>query len=227
VERDSDGKATTWSVGSKEFGRFLITVFDEWIRNDVSSYYIQILDATLANYIGELPGLCVFSETCGDALAMEHNGDLFSCDHFVSPEYLLGNIISEPMADLTRSQRQFDFGIQKRNSLPQYCLNCNVRYACHGECPKHRFAFTPDGKPGLNYLCEGYRNFFNHVEPYMEYMAKELRNMRPPSNVMQWHRNKENQAVRTTMPERNASCPCGSGKKFKNCCAGNPLYTIR
>lgn len=224
AERDSNGKATEWSVGSKEFGKFLITIFDEWVRHDVSSYYVQIFDATLANYIGELPGLCVFSETCGDALAMEHNGDLFSCDHFVFPEYLLGNIIAEPMADLARSQRQFDFGIQKRNSLPQYCLKCDVRYACHGECPKHRFALTPDGKPGLNYLCEGYRDFFHHVEPYMDYMAKELRNKRPPANVMQWLRNKENQVVRTAMPERNSPCPCGSGRKFKNCCAGNPLY---
>jgi uncharacterized protein len=226
VEKDSYGSATTWSVGAKEFGRFLITVFDEWVRKDVSAYYVQIFDATLANYIGEQPGLCVFSETCGDALAMEHNGDLFSCDHFVSTEFHLGNIISEPMAGLVSLQRQFDFGIDKRNRLPQYCLKCDVRYACHGECPKHRFALTPDGEPGLNYLCEGYRDFFHHVEPYMEYMAKELSHRRPPANVMQWIRNKENQAVKTAIPERNDPCPCGSGKKFKNCCAGNPLYSI-
>ena len=129
---------------------------------------------------------------------MEHNGDLFSCDHFVYPEYQLGNILSLPLTDLVKSQQQFDFGIAKRNGLPLYCLRCDVRYACHGECPKHRFNFTPDGKPGLNYLCEGYKMFFHHVEPYMEFMAKELKNKRAPANVMRWLRNKENQAVRNS-----------------------------
>lgn len=207
-----------WSVNGKDFGKFMITIFNEWVRNDVAKYYVQIFDATLANYIGEIPGLCVFSETCGDALVMEHNGDLFSCDHYVYPEYLLGNITETPMIDLVKSSRQFDFGIDKRNKLPRYCLGCSVRYACHGECPKHRFSTTPDGKPGLNYLCEGYKMFFHHVEPYMEYMAKELKNKRPPANVMRWIRNKESQAIRLLTPERNDPCLCGSGKKFKNCC---------
>jgi len=215
---------TEWSVPAGDFGRFLITIFNEWVRNDVARYYVQIFDVTLANYIGEMPGLCVFSETCGDALVMEHNGDLFSCDHFVYPEYQLGNILSLPMTDLVKSQQQFDFGIAKRNGLPLYCLRCDVRYACHGECPKHRFNFTPDGKPGLNYLCEGYKMFFHHVEPYMEFMAKELKNKRAPANVMRWLRNKESQAVRPVIPERNDPCPCGSGKKFKNCCSGNLIY---
>jgi uncharacterized protein len=215
---------TEWSVSAGDFGRFLITIFNEWVRNDVARYYVQIFDVTLANYIGEMPGLCVFSETCGDALVMEHNGDLFSCDHFVYPEYQLGNILALPLTDLVKSQQQFDFGIAKRNGLPLYCLRCDVRYACHGECPKHRFNFTPDGKPGLNYLCEGYRMFFHHVEPYMEFMAKELKNKRAPANVMRWLRNKESQAVRPVIPERNDPCPCGSGKKFKNCCAGSLLY---
>jgi uncharacterized protein len=213
-------KATEWSVGAKDFGKFLITVFNDWVRNDVGRYYVQIFDTTLANYVGEMPGICVFSETCGDAVVMEYNGDLYSCDHYVFPEYLLGNITETPMVELVKSQRQFDFGIDKRNKLPRYCLNCEVRYACHGECPKHRFIFTPDGKPGLNYLCEGYKDFFHHVEPFMEYMAKELKNKRAPANVMQWIRNKENQVIKPTMPERNDPCSCGSGKKFKNCCAG-------
>jgi uncharacterized protein len=215
---------TDWSVPGKEFGKFLITVFNEWVRKDVGKYYIQIIDSALANYMGEMSGLCVFSETCGEALVMEHNGDLFSCDHYVYPDYLLGNITETPIIDLVKSQRQFDFGIDKRNKLPRYCLQCDVRYACHGECPKHRFINTPDGKPGLNYLCEGYKMFFHHVEPYMEFMSKELKSKRPPANVMQWIRNKDNQAVKPVMPERNDPCPCGSGKKFKNCCSGKPLY---
>ncbi|MCJ7446194.1 MAG: anaerobic sulfatase-maturation protein [Bacteroidales bacterium] len=219
-------KVTEWSVGSKDFGQFLITIFDEWVRNDVARYYVQIFDVTLANYVGENPGICVFNETCGDALVMEHNGDLYSCDHFVYPEYFLGNILEMPLIDLVKLQRQFDFGIDKRNKLPRYCLQCDVRYACHGECPKHRFILTPDGKPGLNYLCEGYKMFFKHVEPYMDYMAKELKNKRPPANVMSWIRNKENQVIKPVMPERNDPCPCGSVKKFKNCCMGKPMYNI-
>jgi uncharacterized protein len=221
VEPDFMGEAAVseWSVNGKDFGKFLITVFDEWVRYDVAKYYIQIFDTTLANYVGEMPGLCVFSETCGDALVMEHNGDLYSCDHYVYPDFFLGNISDTPMINLVKSQQQFDFGIDKRNRLPRYCLQCKVRYACHGECPKHRFTNTPDGKPGLNYLCEGYKMFFQHVEPYMEYMAKELRNKRAPANIMSWIRNKDNQVVKPLTPERNDPCVCGSGKKFKNCCA--------
>jgi uncharacterized protein len=216
---NGDARVTEWSVNGADFGRFLITIFNEWVRNDVARYYVQIFDATLANYVGEMAGLCVFSETCGDAMVMEHNGDLFSCDHYVYPEYLLGNIMDTPMIELVKSQRQFDFGIDKRNKLPRYCLSCDVRYACHGECPKHRFIQSPDGQPGLNYLCEGYKKFFKHVEPFMEYMAKELKAKRAPANVMQWIRNKENQVVKPILPERNDPCVCGSGKKFKNCCA--------
>ena len=221
-----DAAVTGWSVKGNDFGNFLVTIFDEWVRKDVGSYFVQIFDATLASWVGEMPGICVFAETCGDALVMEHNGDLFSCDHYVYPEYYLGNIVETPMVDLVKSQRQFDFGINKRNSLPSYCLRCDVRFACHGECPKHRFLLTPDGKPGLNYLCEGYKIFFHHVQPYMEYMAKELKNKRAPANVMSWLRNRENQAVKPVMPERNDPCPCGSGKKFKNCCMGKPLYRL-
>lgn len=222
----SDAIVTEWSVRPLDFGKFLITIFDEWVRKDVARYFVQIFDTTLANFVGENPGLCVFNETCGDALVMEHNGDLFSCDHFVYPEYFLGNIKETPLIDLVKSQRQFDFGIDKRNTLPAYCLRCDVRYACHGECPKHRFLITPDGKAGLNYLCEGYKSFFKHVEPFMDYMAKELKNARPPANVMTWIKNRENQVVRQVTPERNAQCPCGSGKKYKNCCMGKPFFPV-
>ena len=229
VHQTFDGEAslTDWSVGAEDFGKFLVTVFDEWVRNDVARYYVQIFDATLANYAGENPGICVFSETCGDALVMEHNGDLYSCDHFVYPDHYRGNIQETPLLTMAKMQSQFDFGIDKRNKLPRYCLRCEVRYACHGECPKHRFMMSPDGEPGLNYLCQSYKNFFHHVEPYMEFMAKELKNKRAPANVMQWIRNKENQVVKPVIPQRNDPCPCGSGKKFKNCCAGKPVLPAR
>lgn len=220
-----EANVAPWTVGALDYGNFLITIFDEWVRNDVARYYVQIFDATLANHVGENPGICVFNETCGDALAMEHNGDVYSCDHFVYPEYYLGNIIKTPLVDMYKSQRQFDFGVNKRNKLPACCHRCDVRYACHGECPKHRFLVAPDGGPGLNYLCEGLKMFFKHTEPYMEYMAKELRNKRPPANVMNWIRNREQQAVKPTMPGRNDPCPCGSGKKFKNCCANKPPWS--
>jgi uncharacterized protein len=228
IAQDYYGKAsvTGWSVNGIDYGKFLIAIFDEWVRKDVGKYYVQIFDTTLANYIGEMPGLCVFSETCGEAMAMEHNGDIYSCDHYVYPEYYLGNITATPLADLVKLQRQFDFGIDKRNKLPRYCLECDVRYACHGECPKHRFINTPDGKPGLNYLCEGYRMFFRHVEPYMEFMARELKSKRPPANVMSWIRNRESQVIKPVIPERNDPCPCGSGRKFKNCCLGKPIFNI-
>jgi len=213
-----EAEVAEWSVPPAEYGKFLITIFDEWVRNDVARYYVQIFDATLANYTGENPGICVFNETCGDALVMEHNGDLYSCDHFVYPEYYLGNIKETPLTELVKTQEQFDFGINKRNTLPRCCLQCEVRYACHGECPKHRFLTAPTDETGLNYLCEGYKLFFKHVEPYMDFMAKELKNKRAPANVMDWIRNKENQVVKPQMPGRNDPCPCGSGKKYKNCC---------
>lgn len=219
-------KVTEWSVKPKDFGEFLITIFDEWVRTDVARYYVQIFDATLANYVGENPGLCVFNDTCGDALVMEHNGDLFSCDHFVYPEYFLGNITQTPLIDLVKSQQQFDFGINKRNKLPRYCLKCDVRFACHGECPKHRILDSPDGEPGLNYLCEGYKMFYHHVGPYMEFMAKELQNKRAPANVMTWIKNRESQVIKAAVPGRNDPCPCGSGRKYKNCC-GKVLLNIR
>jgi|WetSurMetagenome_2_1015567.scaffolds.fasta_scaffold00001_272 uncharacterized protein len=221
-----DAEVTEWSVGAHDYGQFLIKIFDEWVRNDVARYYVQIFDATLANHVGENPGICVFNDTCGDAMVMEHNGDLYSCDHFVYPEFFLGNILSSPLSVLAKDQRQFDFGIAKRNSLPRYCLSCEVRYACHGECPKHRFLQTPDNETGLNYLCDGYKAFFKHTEPYMEFMARELKNKRPPANVMTWLKNRESQARKNTIPERNDPCPCGSGKKFKNCCGNKPPYSI-
>lgn len=187
---DHPGKAlvTEWSVNPEKYGKFLITVFDEWVRNDVGKYFVQLFDVSLANWIGEDPGLCVFNETCGDALVMEHNGDIYSCDHFVYPKHILGNILETPLKFLAKSEKQKKFGQDKLTSLPKYCLQCEYRFACHGECPKHRFDITPDGEPGLNYLCKAYKMFFSHVHPFMQYMGDELAKNLPPSNVMQWAR---------------------------------------
>lgn len=182
----SSAKVTEWSVEPLQFGKFLCAVFDEWVRRDVSRYFVQIFDVALESWYGMPQGLCVFRETCGTALAVEHNGDLYSCDHFVYPENKLGNIMEAPLESMVGSQQQRRFGVSKRNTLPRYCRECEVRFACNGECPKHRFLQTPDGEPGLNYLCAGYKLFFDHIDPYMEFMAQELKHGRAPANVMQW-----------------------------------------
>lgn len=183
-------RITDWSVRARQYGRFMISIFDEWIRNDVGKVFVQLFDVTLANWVGALPGLCVFAETCGEAAVMEHNGDVYSCDHFVYPEFFLGNIKQTPLADMMASGRQIQFGKDKRDLLPRYCLACPVRFACHGGCPKGRIIETPDGQPGLNWLCEGYKAFFEHVKPYMDFMAEELVQERPPANVMEFVKRK-------------------------------------
>ena len=217
-----DARVTDWSVEPKKYGQFLSAIFDEWVRNDVGKYYVQIFDVTLANWVGERPGLCVFTETCGDAMVMEHNGDLFTCDHFVYPEYFLGNIMKTSLKEMAGSEMQKQFGKDKRDKLPRYCFECEYRFACNGECPKHRFAYTPDGQGGLNYLCPAYKIFFSHVHPYMQFMADELKAKRAPANVMEWvkrlDRKKEEKLVINKEPQRNDPCPCGSGKKYKQCC---------
>ena len=184
----SASEVTDWSVEPDAFGNFLCSIFDEWVRNDVGSYFVQLFDVTLELWLGMPPSLCVFSETCGNALALEHNGDLYSCDHYVYPENKLGNIMEEPLISLAAAQQQTAFGHAKRDSLPAYCRNCDVRFACNGECPKHRFVSTPDGEPGLNYLCAAYKKFFHHVAPYMEFMGRELLNRRPAARVMEYAR---------------------------------------
>ncbi len=185
VEREGDGTVVSErSVTAEQWGRFLTTVFDEWVRRDVGTVYVQMFDAALASWAGVPSGLCMFSETCGDALALERNGDLYSCDHFVDQEHLLGNIQQERMIDLVASDQQRAFGRAKRDTLPQECRQCPVRFACHGECPKNRFLATADGTPGCNYLCAGYKAFFTHIDEPMRAMAAELRADRAPSNVM-------------------------------------------
>ncbi len=206
-----------WSVEPLQFGRFLIGVFDEWVRHDVGKVFVQLFDVSLEMWAGMESSLCVFRKTCGSALAMEHAGDVYSCDHFVYPKNRLGNIMSEPLASLVQSAEQQRFGEAKDTALPGYCRSCDVRFACNGECPKHRFAVTPDGEQGLNYLCEGYKMFFRHIDPYMRFMARELASERAPANVMGWIARQEAAQARRAIG-RNDPCLCGSGKKFKHCC---------
>ncbi|MFZ0325335.1 MAG: anaerobic sulfatase maturase [Actinomycetes bacterium] len=207
-----DGSVVTnRSVGGEQYGRFLVDVFEEWVRHDVGSVYVQMFDVALANWVGEPPGLCVHSETCGLALALEHTGDLYSCDHFVEPKYLLGNISEDRMLDLVASPRQQQFGLDKRDALPQFCRECDVRFACHGGCPKDRFETTPDGDPGLNYLCPGFKVFFHHVDGPMRAMGQLLRRGEAPALIMKQY------ALEDAKRRRNDPCPCGSGSKWKHC----------
>ena len=223
------------SVLPEQFGDFLISVFDEWVRRDVGKVFVQIFDQALSAWSGVEPSLCIFRRECGRAMAIEHNGDVYACDHFVEPDYKLGNIVELPIIDMANSEFQQKFGTDKEATLPKYCRDCEVRFACNGECPKNRFIKTPDGEDGLNYLCAGYRKFFNHIDPVMSEMAEEIKNRRPAANVM--HRLNDvrrgkparrgmgdgmpdpaGSRVRGAAPNRNDPCPCGSGRKFKKCC---------
>jgi uncharacterized protein len=204
-------RVTGRSVTAEQYGRFLIEVFEEWVRRDVGEVYVQMFDVALANWYGEPPGLCIHSETCGLALALEHTGDLYCCDHFVEPKYRLGNIRETHMLDLVASDRQRQFGLDKRETLPQYCLECDVRFACHGGCPKDRFIEAPDGEPGLNYLCAGYKEFFHHIDDAMRFMCDRLRRGRAPSEIVEVYRAED------ARRGRNEPCSCGSGLKWKHC----------
>jgi uncharacterized protein len=175
---------TEFSVTPEQWGHFLCTIFDEWVRHDVGEMFVQIFDATLCNWVGHPPGLCTMGESCGHAAVMEFNGDVYSCDHFVFPEFKLGNIRNNTLTQMLYSQQQNEFGAMKKNKLPKQCKACEYGFACHGECPKNRFAISKDGEPGLNYLCKGYHQFFTHVAPYMDFMKHELAAGRPPANVM-------------------------------------------
>jgi uncharacterized protein len=175
---------TEWTVDPKQYGTFLCAIFDEWIAKDVGEVFVQLFDVALSNWMGLGSPLCVFAEKCGAAVAIEHNGDLYSCDHYVYPGYRLGNILNLSLGDMVHSPRQSQFGSDKLNTLPDYCMSCEVRFACNGECPKHRFAKTPDGQAGLNYLCPAYKKFFKHVDPYMRTMAHLIENRRPAADIM-------------------------------------------
>lgn len=216
VERDESGRVTEWSVKPEQYGRFLSSIFDEWVKSDVGKVFVQIFDASLAAWTGAFQSLCILSPTCGTALALEHNGDLYSCDHFVDRGHLLGNIEKESMGRLASSEKQRRFGQDKLDSLPKYCAECEVRFACNGECPKNRFIKTPEGEPGLNYLCAGYREFFRHIDGSMRFMANELRQGRTPANIMKYTASDTMSRV-VFKPGRNDPCPCGSGMKYKKC----------
>lgn len=168
-----------------EWGSFLCSIFDEWVKTDVGEYFVQLFDATLANWCGVAPGICSMAETCGHAGVLEYNGDLYSCDHFVYPQYKLGNIHQHTITEMMYSSEQLQFGKNKRDTLPRQCKRCEYLFACHGECPKNRLSVSVDGEQGLNYLCQGYHHFFNHVAPYMDFMKHELQEGRAPANVMQ------------------------------------------
>lgn len=177
-----------WSTSDMDFGKFMCDIFDYWVRNDVGMYFVNLFDSTLARWMGAAPGTCVYAETCGGNSIIEHNGDLYPCDHFVYPEYRLGNIIQDDLKEMMLSEKQIKFGLDKRNALPSKCYSCQWRFACNGECPKHRFSKTEKGETGLNALCEGYKLFFRHTEPYMAKMKELLLQKCSPALVMPWAR---------------------------------------
>jgi uncharacterized protein len=210
VQREGGG-VSAQSVTAEQYGGFLIAVFEEWVRRDVGRVFVQIFDVALAAWVGARPGLCVVEETCGRALVLEHNGDLYACDHFVEPHCRLGNILQTPLVELVGSEQQRRFGLDKRDALPEACRVCEVRFVCHGGCPKNRLQ-------GLNYLCEGYKMFFHHIDESMRFMAAELEARRPPANIMHHLVQQEAELERRfARAKRNDPCPCGSGLKFKQC----------
>lgn len=185
INDPEDAPLADFSVTPEQWGHFLCTIFDEWVRRDVGQFYVETFDCILANWVGQAPGICVYARECGHAGVMEHNGDVYSCDHFVFPEYKLGNIRSKSIAEMLYGEQQRQFSQLKHASLPRQCRECKFEFACHGECPKNRFVRDKYGEPGLNYLCRGYHRFLEHVAPYMDYMKRELDNQRPPANIME------------------------------------------
>jgi uncharacterized protein len=203
VSPDSDEEAivTEWSVDPLQYGLFLSAIFDEWVRHDVGKVFVQHFDTALELWLGLPPSVCVFGRTCGQAAVIEHNGDIYSCDHYVYPENKLGNLSLTPLVEMLVSDQQRKFGNDKLDLLPASCRSCEVRFACNGECPKHRFIKT-DGEPcRQNYLCSGYKHFFNHIDPYMRFMANEYGNGRAPANVMNWMKHRDAQLKINSKPE--------------------------
>lgn len=189
VEEEGTGGMMPFSVSPEQWGDFLIGIFDEWVKEDVGEYFVQLFDATLANWMGVQPGICTLARTCGHAGAIEWNGDVFACDHFVFPQYRLGNLREKSLVEMMYSPQQREFGRAKQTALPRQCRECRWLFACNGECPKNRFARTADGEKGLNFLCSGYRRFFGHVAPYMDWMKRELMANRPPAGIVDLLRN--------------------------------------
>jgi uncharacterized protein len=219
VEPAAGGGVSPRSVRPEDFGAFLIAVFEEWVRHDIGRVFVQLFEECAAVWAGLPASLCVLQETCGRCVVMEHNGDLYACDHFVRPEYRLGNLATLDLASLAADPRLRSFGAAKRDSLPRQCRACEVRFICQGGCPKDRLARTPDGEPGLNYLCAGYRRFFRHIDPYMRRLAALWREGRDPARLMAELRREQPPCL---PPGRNDPCPCGSGRKYKHCCGAAP-----
>ena len=184
LDGDDNDRVTAWTVLPDQFGRFMAEIFDVWVRRDVGTIFVQMFDVMLNAWMGMPPPLCVFAETCGDAIVLVHNGDIYSCDHFIYPEYLLGNLAETPLIDIAKKNQQSDFGDRKRDSLPKACRSCDFLFCCNGGCPKHRFSKTEDGETGGNWLCEGYKQFMHHIAPAMQAMARLLQDERPPSEIM-------------------------------------------
>ena len=182
---DKEIPLADFSVTPEQWGNFLCAIFEEWVHNDVGKMFVEIFDCTLANWMGVLPGICAYSKNCGHAGVMEHNGDVYSCDHFVFPEYKLGNIRDHTLIEMLYGDKQHAFSRLKHTSLPRQCKECDMEFACHGECPKNRFEKDKYGEPGLNYLCKGYYQYYSHVAPYMDFMKRELQAQRPPANIME------------------------------------------
>lgn len=203
----ADGAVSSRSVEPGAWGRFLIEVFDEWVAKDVGEVFVSYFDAAVASWAGVSPAMCIFAETCGDALAITHNGDVYSCDHFVDPDHLLGNVSRTHLVELVAAPAQRRFGDDKRDQLTEACRRCDVRFACQGECPRNRFVSSPDGEPGHNYLCEGYFAWFHHADTLLRAMADAVTAGRPATTVMDSLRR----------AGRNDPCPCGSGSKAKHC----------
>ncbi|OGK88301.1 MAG: anaerobic sulfatase maturase [Candidatus Rokubacteria bacterium GWC2_70_16] len=218
--RDGSGGVTLHSVPPLAYGEFLCAIFDEWVRQDVGRVTVQLFDEAARPACGLPHALCHFREECGDVPVVEHNGDFYACDHFVDPAHRLGNIRETPLAALLDSEPQIRFGQAKRETLPRYCRECDVLALCNGGCPKDRFIKTPDGEPGLNYLCAGFKRFFAHSRPALERLAAVWRAGQPMERLMQEVRAADQSATRQA--GRNDLCPCGSGKKYKRCCLGKP-----
>ena len=224
VERDNETgnqegtKVTDRTVDPEQYGQFLIQIFDEWVRRDVGVMFVLFFDAVLASYVRGRSTVCILTPTCGEGVALEHTGDLYSCDHFVEPRYLLGNILQTPLAELVSSEKQRRFGRDKFDTLPRACRECKYLFTCHGECPKNRVLMTPDGEPGLNWLCKGLKAFFEHADRPMRIMADLLRRGQNADGVMRIMAEEEGQHhPKADKIGRNDPCPCGSGLKYKKC----------
>jgi uncharacterized protein len=213
---DSETGVSSRSVPAEAFGTFLCAIFDEWMQFDIGKVKVQLFEETIRTIFGQEQALCIFRKTCGDIPVIEHNGDFYACDHFVDAEHCQGNIQTTPLLELLESPAQREFGQAKADTLPHYCQACEVRTMCNGECPKNRLLHTPDGEAGLNYLCAGYKRFFNHCRPFVAKLADLWRQQRLQSQT---------QSVRAaTKIGRNDPCPCGSGRKYKKCCLGKRLF---